>query len=725
MSSNISKTHDLSQLQMQGPLRPISHGPLFLDPKNEDWAAFTADHFQILELQSSDGINQIPELVVTCALPSKVAKLSSHPLKNSKSASDYKHKDYASTEGFLSAQLFKRVAIHFPRPLPEHVPKSRFEVATYWQGIVTEVELLPTAGFDIVKITLKSALSLLSYQNNYRSFEDKTTQEVLTAVLEPYISALKAENFDVNFQIVESPKRVQIVQKGETDYAFMLRLLEEDGLSFFHVHTEASSRIFITDSLVNAFRNVRKEFTQIKDDITFYFDLQSNLHHLSNVRTLEGAEMPLFGYGVKIRPQVQECLLFDAVRDYRLADKSLKPSELKQEEANSQLEQTSAFLPKQIIPSLTTHLVNMQTSEREDYFNGLGKRALNTSATSSHHSGGSMHVFGFWPIWRTCLLKSNLSSQRLLAKTNYESNFLDKEKQEFQAYSVQHRLRHPQFENYQQAPQQNIAKQYSYCEVDVKFMLADDEDFLLSQDKNQLSTRSYSGPYTGIVAEFVESTDKTEKDFEVPNTIRVQMPWHDQNNKESIKARWSTFAASKESGSLFIPEVGDEVLVMFMDGDPDYPVIVNSLYNAQNNYPLQVANREKEGPFATRGVMFSEQKAKFTFGPVKNDNDTVDILSLTTKEGNCEIAAANIDVTADKTYSVSVEEPKSTMIFDDKQVAITALNNGSKIEFAKDSLTSQSKSVSIEGNSKVEVKSAQIDIKGSAQITANSMKLPG
>ena len=35
-------------------------------------------------------------------------------------------------------------------------------------------------------------------------------------------------------------------------------------------------------------------------------------------------------------------------------------------------------------------------------------------------------------------------------------------------------------------------------------------------------------------------------------------------------------------GSVFIPRVGDEVLVDFMEGDPDWPIIVGSVYNLDN-----------------------------------------------------------------------------------------------------------------------------------------------
>ena len=47
-----------------------------------------------------------------------------------------------------------------------------------------------------------------------------------------------------------------------------------------------------------------------------------------------------------------------------------------------------------------------------------------------------------------------------------------------------------------------------------------------------------------------------------------------------------TMMASNEYGTFFLPEVGDEVVVSFDNGNIDHPYILGSLWNEENKPPL-------------------------------------------------------------------------------------------------------------------------------------------
>ena len=49
--------------------------------------------------------------------------------------------------------------------------------------------------------------------------------------------------------------------------------------------------------------------------------------------------------------------------------------------------------------------------------------------------------------------------------------------------------------------------------------------------------------------------------------------------------RLSQPSAGSGWGSIFLPLAGNEVVVAFLDGDPDRPLIVGSVYNADNKPP--------------------------------------------------------------------------------------------------------------------------------------------
>ncbi len=63
--------------------------------------------------------------------------------------------------------------------------------------------------------------------------------------------------------------------------------------------------------------------------------------------------------------------------------------------------------------------------------------------------------------------------------------------------------------------------------------------------------------------------------------VRVKFPW-DTGTLGSCWVRTGTAWAGTQWGSLNVPRIGQEVIVSFLDGDPDRPIIVGSVYNANN-----------------------------------------------------------------------------------------------------------------------------------------------
>jgi uncharacterized protein involved in type VI secretion and phage assembly len=77
------------------------------------------------------------------------------------------------------------------------------------------------------------------------------------------------------------------------------------------------------------------------------------------------------------------------------------------------------------------------------------------------------------------------------------------------------------------------------------------------------------------------------KDPENLGRIKVRFPWlTDVAAKvESNWARIASNSAGKDRGIFFLPEVDDEVLVAFEQGNPNYPFIVGMLWNGKDLVP--------------------------------------------------------------------------------------------------------------------------------------------
>ncbi len=66
--------------------------------------------------------------------------------------------------------------------------------------------------------------------------------------------------------------------------------------------------------------------------------------------------------------------------------------------------------------------------------------------------------------------------------------------------------------------------------------------------------------------------------------VKIRYPWSDER-EESAWARVVTFMAGSGFGGYFLPEVGDEVLVAFIDGNIEFPVVIGALWNDRETPP--------------------------------------------------------------------------------------------------------------------------------------------
>jgi len=65
--------------------------------------------------------------------------------------------------------------------------------------------------------------------------------------------------------------------------------------------------------------------------------------------------------------------------------------------------------------------------------------------------------------------------------------------------------------------------------------------------------------------------------------VKVHFHWDREGGYDADSSCWlrvGTMWAGKQWGSIFIPRVGHEVIVSFIEGDPDRPLITGSVYNA-------------------------------------------------------------------------------------------------------------------------------------------------
>jgi type VI secretion system secreted protein VgrG len=88
--------------------------------------------------------------------------------------------------------------------------------------------------------------------------------------------------------------------------------------------------------------------------------------------------------------------------------------------------------------------------------------------------------------------------------------------------------------------------------------------------------------------------------------VKVQFHWDRQGKNNADSSCWcrvSTLWAGKQWGMIHIPRIGQEVIVDFLEGDPDQPIIVGSVYNADMMPPYKLPDNKTQSGIKTRSSM--------------------------------------------------------------------------------------------------------------------------
>jgi len=98
---------------------------------------------------------------------------------------------------------------------------------------------------------------------------------------------------------------------------------------------------------------------------------------------------------------------------------------------------------------------------------------------------------------------------------------------------------------------------------------------------------SISGPQTAIVV----GPSGEEVHTDQYGRVKVKFHWDRYSNADENSSCWIRVAqiwAGKNWGGMYIPRIGQEVIVEFLEGNPDRPIITGRVYNAQAKPPYDL-----------------------------------------------------------------------------------------------------------------------------------------
>ena len=222
------------------------------------------------------------------------------------------------------------------------------------------------------------------------------------------------------------------------------------------------------------------------------------------------------------------------------------------------------------------------------------------------------------------------------------------------------------------------------------------------------SNRRFAGIMVGIVTN-IEDPDNLGR-------VKVRLLNRSTPDHETDFIRVMTPMAGSNWGMFFLPEVGDEVLVAFGDGDISRPYVLGSLWNKNNTQPAKV---EEGGKNNTR-IIKSKEGHTISFS---DDTEKDPGIKIQTKQG---LILNLLDKDGGKTMSLSdgsgnmieIKSDDGKGTFETK-TEITIKSDQGTIKLGSSGIEIKGGNIKIEGQ-QVSIKGTSMKIEGSSDVTVNS-----
>ncbi len=208
---------------------------------------------------------------------------------------------------------------------------------------------------------------------------------------------------------------------------------------------------------------------------------------------------------------------------------------------------------------------------------------------------------------------------------------------------------------------------------------------------------------------------KTHEDPASEFRVLVTLPLI-QSSDDGIWARLSTFYASNGFGNFFYPEVGDEVILGFLDDNPSAPIILGSVYSKTNAPSLVPDEKNTRKAIVTRTKMtldFDEENKVITIQtPGKN------LITISDESKAITLTDQNNNMVQLNESGITLDSKKDIIIKAANDISISGTNidvkaSGNLDMSANNTTTKAQMAFSAQGGSTADLKaSGNITIKG-------------
>lgn len=617
----------------------------------------------------------------------------------------------------------KEISVKVKAPPADSALGALFSKTTsrYFHGIVKEfssgVAVGDDKGFRAYYATLVPNLWRLSQRTNCRIFQEKTVVDIIETVLED--NKLKKYSDFTTSGIsgkLSKHKWDYCVQYRESDLDFISRLMEQLGIYYYFDHDSSSHKMVIADKDPLNWDTVDLTYKPFRD----LEDEDDQLTSWQHVHSLEPGKVSITDF------------------DYRNTAKDLSAT----------VTSTGSSLAKM-----------MEVYDYPGYYQTTKKDAFATS------SEGKLLAETHLESLETArhLVRGSSNSRQLVAGCRIQVDMehkplSDDDGDKFLLTSIQHSYRQVIIPVGGHVGALKYSNQFVGIPVKQTF-----------RPPRVTPKPVVEGPQTAIVIGAKAFTAQNKSDQEVMTDkygrVKVQFPWDRRDGKGEKKfensscwIRVSHGHAGAGWGMISIPRKGEEVIVDFLEGDPDRPIITGRVYNAQNPVPYKLDDKKEKDNIYISGyksrsslkgevtanyneLRFQDKKGKehvyfhaerdFTRVVENKDIQVVsdkkeisekrlDKIAKATKDGS-----QTIEIYKNRTLTVLTGDEKFNVDEGDRTVTIKKGNDHHEVEEGKRTAKIAKGNDEIEvskGDRIVEVKKGQHKLDVAKDITMNSDK---
>jgi len=192
---------------------------------------------------------------------------------------------------------------------------------------------------------------------------------------------------------------------------------------------------------------------------------------------------------------------------------------------------------------------------------------------------------------------------------------------------------------------------------------------------------------------------KLEGDPDGQDRIQVKIPVID-NNAQGVWTRIASLDAGDSRGACFRPEIGDEVIIGFINRDPRDPILIGHVNSSKKPAPIPAKDANDEKGFTTRSKMHV------------HFNDNTKTITIDTPAGNSIV----LD-----------EQGQKIVITDQSKNKITMQSSGISMESLKNIDIKAGAVLTLSGGTSLSIGAPSLSVKADADVSISgaTAKLAG